>query len=116
MHAFLPFTIVPMCTAFTLSLALANPAMLPSHPGHPMSDLRDPVNNMPLANDPRKEIWTGTEALNKAAASHDESSTQDVSPSEESLTHQGAGILPQTKGYPDYIIDPLVKEATIPNQ
>ena len=63
MYSFLPFTFVPVLFGFSISLALANPAMLPEHPGHPMSDLRDPVNNMPLANDPARDVWTGATAL-----------------------------------------------------
>jgi hypothetical protein len=80
-----------------------------------MSDLRDPVNNMPLANDQGREIWTGSAALEKAAVSHDESSVQQL-PNHPNLTHEGAGTLPQTEGYPEYIIDPPVKEATNPNK
>ncbi len=63
------------------------------------ADLRDPVNNMPLANDPGREIWTGSAALEKAAMSHDQSSVQQL-PSHPNLTHEGVGTLPQTKGYP----------------
>ena len=115
MYSFLPFTLVPFLLGITLSFALANPAMLPDHPGHPMSDLRDPVNNMPLANDPGRNIWTGTAALDRAAVSHDESSVQEAQ-SDPNLTHSGAGTLPHIKGYPEYKIDPPVKEATNPNK
>ena len=115
MYSFLPFTFVPVLLGFSISLAFANPAMLPKHPGHPMSDLRDPVNNMPLANDPARDVWTGAAALERASVSHDESSIQEL-PSDPTLIHEGAGTLPQVKGYLDIKIDPPVKEATDPTK
>ena len=97
------------------SLVLANPAMLPKHPGHPMSDLKDPVSGMSLANDPGEKNWTGSNALEKAAVSHDDSSIQSFE-GQASLESQGAGVLPKTKGYPEYKIEPPVTEATNPNK
>ena len=97
------------------SLALANPAMLPKHPGHPMSDLKDPITGMPLANDPGQQLWTGKKALDKAAVSHDDSSIQSLE-GQASLESQGAGVLPKTKGYPEYKIEPPVTEAINPNK
>jgi hypothetical protein len=35
-----------------VSLAFANPDMLPKHPGYPMGKSVDPVKGQPLANDP----------------------------------------------------------------
>ena len=87
MKSFLSSISVLLFTGLGMSLAFANPAMLPDHPGHPMSDLRDPVNNMPLANDPGQKLWTGSAALEKAAVSHDESSVQHL-PGHPNLTHE----------------------------
>jgi len=98
-----------MYAGFSLSVGWANPATLPNHPGHPMSDMKDPVNGMSLANDPGRSLYTGSIALDKAAVSHDQSSLQN-SPNFYSV--EGAGMLPKEKGYPDYKIDPPVKEAT----
>lgn len=94
-----------------LSLALTNPAMLPDHPGHPMSELKDPISGMPLANDAGRSLWTDSAALEKGAVSYDASSIQTL-PGYQSLEFQGAGVLPKTKGYPEIKIEPPVKEAT----
>jgi hypothetical protein len=51
---------------FNGDMALANPSMLPDHPGHPMKPLKSPVTGQSLANDPGQELFTGQEALNAA--------------------------------------------------
>ena len=102
-------------TGFSLSLVWANPAMLPKHPGHPMGDLKDPITGQSLANDPGQSLWTGSAALEKGAVSHDEQSVQNL-PGDPSLEYQGAGVLPKTKGYPEYKIEPPVTEAINPNK
>ena len=115
MKWFLSAMLMPAVVVACVSLTLANPAMIPKHPGHPMSELKDPVTGKSLANDPGQKNWTGKRALDKAAVSHDDSSTQDLE-AYESLESQGAGVLPKTKGYPEYKIEPPVTEATIPNR
>ena len=115
MRWFLSATLFLSVVVACFSLVLANPAMIPKHPGHPMSDLKDPVTGMPLANDPGQGSWTGKKALDEAAVSHDDSSVQSLE-GYESLEHQGAGVLPKTKGYPEYKIEPPVTEATNPNK
>lgn len=52
-----------------VTIAFANPAMLPDHPGHPMKPLKDPVKGQSLANDPGRSQFYEQEALNKAAES-----------------------------------------------
>ena len=42
----------PFVVGLVVSLALANPDMLPKHPGYPMGKSVDPVKGQPLANDP----------------------------------------------------------------
>ena len=115
MRWFFPAILMPVVVVACVSLALANPAMVPNHPGHPMSDLKDPITGKSLANDPGQKNWTGKTALDKAAVSHDASSVQDLE-GYKSLESQGAGVLPKTKGYPEYKIEPPVTEAINPNK
>ena len=51
--------------------ALANPSMLPKHPGYPMGEFKDPVLGMPTANDPGQRAPSHEEALKQAAGFHD---------------------------------------------
>jgi hypothetical protein len=51
-----------------VSMAFANPAMLPEHPGHPMKPLKSPVTGQSLANDPGQSPGTGQKALQAATA------------------------------------------------
>lgn len=53
------------------SLAFGNPGMLPKHPGYPMGDFKDPVLNVPTANDPGEQAPSPEEALKAAAAFDD---------------------------------------------
>lgn len=48
------------------SAALANPSLVPDHPGYPMSKSKSPVSNVPTANDPGQESMFGQKALNAA--------------------------------------------------
>jgi hypothetical protein len=48
------------------SAALANPSMVPDHPGYPMNASKSPVSNVPTANDPGQEAIFGQKALNAA--------------------------------------------------
>ena len=59
-------------TGFLASVAFANPAMLPKHPGHPMKPLKSPVTGQSLANDPGRDNQFGQEALDEAAKSANE--------------------------------------------
>jgi hypothetical protein len=53
------------------SAALANPSMVPDHPGYPMTKSKSPVSNVPTANDPGQEAMYGQKALNAASMSRD---------------------------------------------
>lgn len=53
------------------SLAYANPAMLPKHPGYPASSDTSPVTNQPLANDPGQLSLTVEQSSLEAASSED---------------------------------------------
>ncbi len=49
-----------------MSLAFANPAMLPAHPGHPMKPLKDPILGQSLANDAGRSPLYEEKALEKS--------------------------------------------------
>ena len=96
------------------SLASANPAMLPKHPGYPMGKAVDPVTGQSLANDPGQANAGGREALNNAALVDDSRSKQDLlfnQNDERLLEKPGAGLLPKVQG-PNITIEPPVKEGT----
>ena len=104
----------PFVIGFLASLALANPDMLPKHPGYPMGKSVDPVNGQPLANDPGQKNASGENALVESAVFDDVHSSQRLSINQNDqrlLEKAGAGILPKVQG-PHIKIEPPVKEAT----
>ncbi len=90
--------------AFVASFALANPAMLPKHPGYPASG---------NANDIGQTNMGGEKALQQAAAAEDKHTVQNLTDSNNQrlVEKQGAGQLPKVQG-PQIRIEPPVKEAT----
>ena len=102
------YTFVMTGLVFTVgvsSLASANPAMLPKHPGYPSSG--------EYANDTGQKNLTLEQSLNSAAASEDAHTGQKLvdPPNARLLTPQGVGQLPtrqesQTKS------EPAVPEST----
>lgn len=107
----------PFIVGLVVSLALANPDMLPKHPGYPMGKSVDPVKGQPLANDPGQTNASGERALGEAASFDDVHSSQHLSMNQNDqrlLEKPGAGILPTVQG-PNIKIDPPVKEATTIN-
>jgi len=107
----------PFVVGLVVSLALANPDMLPKHPGYPMGKAVDPVKGQPLANDPGQANASGENALAESAASDDAHSSQHLSINQNDqrlLEKPGAGILPTVQG-PNIKIEPPVKEATTIN-
>jgi hypothetical protein len=100
--------------AFAGPPALANPSMLPQHPGYPMGKAVDPVKGQPLANDPGRTNATGEKSLSEAAAFDDSHVKQQLSINQNDqrlLEKPGAGLLPKVQG-PNIKIEPPVKEAT----
>jgi hypothetical protein len=55
----------------TISLAVANPDMLPKHPGYPMGKAVDPVSGPSLAGDPGQTNATGENSLAQASVFDD---------------------------------------------
>ncbi|MGQ0667256.1 MAG: hypothetical protein ACT4O4_09495 [Nitrospiraceae bacterium] len=107
-------TTVVAIVPLAISLALANPSMLPKHPGYPMGNAVDPVKGQPLANDPGQTNATGESSLAEAAAFDDAHVRQNLSINQHDqrlLDKPGAGLLPKVQG-PNITIEPPVKEGT----
>lgn len=87
-------------TAFMASVAFANPAMLPSHPGYPAAATKSPVDGTRTANDPGQGNAVGSGTLEKGASFLNAASVNDVSdPNRMRIkASQGAGRLPQVEG------------------
>jgi hypothetical protein len=96
--------------------ALAKPSMLPDHPGYQMGAAVDPVQGLPVANDPGRSALDVDAAIRQAAAYHDIDALNTEVEVPLSLESQGAGVLPKTIGYPDIKIEPPVTEAITPNK
>ncbi|MGZ8382988.1 MAG: hypothetical protein ACXWWE_03160 [Nitrospira sp.] len=69
--------------ALGATVAFANPALLPQHPGYPMGKAIDPVSGQSLANDPGQVNAGGESALTKAAAFSDRNLSQQLSAGEQ---------------------------------
>ena len=98
---------------FGLSLASANPAMLPKHEGYPMKNDGSPVNGQPTANDPGQTNASGEKAALQSAGSEDTHVSQNLmDPNNQRVTKkEGAGRLPHVQG-PQIKIEPPVTSAT----
>lgn len=98
---------------FAVSMASANPALLPKHEGYPMKNSGSPVNGQATANDPGQSDARGESTLLKAAGSNEKHATQNLTKSDnERITaNEGAGRLPKVQG-PQIQIAPPVTSAT----
>ncbi|MBM4124226.1 MAG: hypothetical protein FJ246_04635 [Nitrospira sp.] len=105
--------------AFSLSVALANPALLPKHPGYPGGDAKSPVTGQPLSNDGGQTNAVGTSALEHSASSvkHAEQHLVDQNNArivEKDPAHRSDGKfnrLPKVQG-PQIKVEPPVESAT----
>ena len=84
-------------TAFMASMAFANPAMLPKHPGYPAAATKSPVDGTRTANDAGQGH---SNAVEKAAASANASSLNSTSDANRARITggSGAGRLPSVEG------------------
>ncbi|NKB82057.1 MAG: hypothetical protein GKS05_09255 [Nitrospirales bacterium] len=84
---------------FTMSLAFANPGMLPKHPGYPAKGA-SPVTGQSTANDSGQTNGGGDSFLNTSAASHDAASMNNVTDPNRARIKKsgGAGRLPEVDG------------------
>lgn len=98
---------------FLLSMASANPALLPKHEGYPMKNSGSPVTGQPTANDPGQSDARGESTLLKAAAHDDKHVSQNLKKSDGDrvTASEGAGRLPKVQG-PQIQIAPPVTSAT----
>lgn len=97
---------------FALSMASANPALLPKHEGYPMKNSGSPVTGQPTANDPGQSDARGDKTLVKSAESIKHSEQHLKKTDNERITaSEGAGRLPKVQG-PQIQIAPPVTSAT----
>ena len=98
---------------FALSMASANPSLLPKHEGYPMQNSGSPVNGQPTANDPGQTNASGEKAELKAAAADDNHVQQNLMKTDNAriTKGQGANQLPTVQG-PQIKIAPPVTSAT----
>ena len=101
-----------------VSMAFANPALLPKHPGYPGGKDQSPVTGQPLSNDPGQTNMGGNRALDASVESSGRHTEQHLAdPNNERIKSKeaGAGRLPEVQG-PQIKIEPPVKEATRMNR
>ena len=98
---------------FALSMASANPSLLPTHEGYPMKNSGSPVTGQPTANDPGQTNASGEKAELKAAAFDDNHVQQNLMKTDNAriTKGQGANQLPTVQG-PQIKIAPPVTSAT----
>ncbi len=97
---------------FGLSMASANPALLPKHEGYPMKNSGSPVTGQPTANDPGQSDAHGTSSLLKSVDSVKNAEQKLTKTDNARITEgQGAGRLPHVEG-PQITIAPPVTSAT----
>lgn len=98
---------------FAVSMASANPALLPKHEGYPMKNSGSPVNGQPTANDPGQTNAGGDKAALKAAGFDDNHVQQNLKKvdNDRITASEGAGQLPKVQG-PQIKIAPPVTSAT----
>ena len=97
---------------FSVSVALANPAMIPKHEGYPAKGT-SPVTGQSTANDAGQTSGGGNKALSQSADKTDNHVQQNLMQSNNArITHnEGAGRLPKVQG-PQIKIEPPVTSAT----
>ncbi len=95
-----------------ISMASANPALLPKHEGYPMKNTGSPVNGQSTANDPGQNDAYGASTLSKSAESVKNAEQKLMKTDNARITEgQGAGRLPNVEG-PQIQIAPPVTSAT----
>ncbi len=96
----------------SVSLALANPSMIPKHPGYPSKASTSPVTGQALANDPGQANAVGAAASAEAAGAEQHVQQNLSDPNNNRVVGKtGAGQLPKVSG-PQIEINPPVKDAT----
>lgn len=99
---------------FGMSMASANPALLPKHDGYPMKNSGSPVNGQPTANDPGQADAYGASSLLKSADSVKNAEQKLTKTDNARITEgQGAGRLPNVEGPPITIAPPVTSATKI---
>ena len=95
-------------STFALSMAFANPGLLPSHPGYPAAG-KSPVTGQATANDPGQTNAGGDKSLLSSQEFGTKAAMNDVNDPNRGriLKSEGAGRLPEVSG-------PLNKVTTNP--
>ena len=96
---------------FALSMASANPGMLPKHEGYPAKASVSPVTGQPTANDPGQSDARGDATLMKSADSIKAEQKLMKNNNARIADGQGAGQVPKVTG-PQIKIEPPVTSAT----
>ena len=87
-------------TALMVSVAFANPGLLPSHPGYPSAKTSSPADGTRTSYDAGQANAVGSKASVAASSTADTSSVNKVNdPNRERIkASQGAGRLPEVEG------------------
>ncbi len=101
-------------TCFTLSLAFANPGMLPKHPGYPAKG-KSPVTGQSTANDPGQANAVGTATLQASQGHGAKAAMNDVNDANRARIKKsmGAGRLPETDTMNTVTINPAGATSTV---
>lgn len=113
MKSSIAIVVALVVVGFSVSLALANPGLLPKHEGYPMKNDGSPVTGQPTANDAGQTNATGEKALLEGAASEDAHVSQKLMDenNQRLVAKEGAGQLPKVQG-PQIRVEPPVTSAT----
>ena len=103
-------------SCFALSLAFANPGMLPKHPGYPASG-KSPVNGQSTANDPGQGNAVGSGTLQASQADGSKAAMNETSDANNARIKKsmGAGVLPETDTMNTVPINPAGAKSTVIN-
>ncbi|RMH05556.1 MAG: hypothetical protein D6704_09265 [Nitrospirae bacterium] len=105
-------------SAFTLSVAFANPALLPSHPGYPAKGV-SPVTGQRTAYDEGQSNAAGDQTLSQAATYYDPYTVNNVQdPNRLRIKKsRGAGRLPEVEGALNRVnVNPAGATSTVVNR
>ena len=110
------FLIAVAGTALMASVAFANPGMLPSHAGYPMTQTKSPVDGTRTSHDTGQMNAVGAKASMAAASTADASSMETASdPNRQRIkASQGAGRLPEVEGALNRVdVNPAGAQSTV---
>jgi hypothetical protein len=86
-------------SCFALSMAFANPGLLPNHPGYPAKG-KSPATGQATANDPGQTNAVGVATLQASQLSQDSAAMNEVTDPNRARIEKsmGAGRLPEVEG------------------